>query len=42
MGIKLAGPQLLALSAHVKKEYLQADAIANCFKRILTQLKALA
>ena len=34
-------PQLSALFIHAKKGYLQANAITNHFKRILTQFKAL-
>jgi hypothetical protein len=32
----------LILLIQIKKEFFRADAVANCFKRILTQLKALA
>ena len=42
LGIEPAGPVPSALSAHAKKEFLRADAIAGRFERILTQLKALA
>ena len=42
MGIEPPGPPPPTLSAQAKKEYLRADAIANRFERILTQLKALA
>ena len=42
LGIEPAGPRPSALSPHAKKEYLRADAIANCFEHILIQLKALA
>jgi len=42
LGIEPAGPRPSVLSAHAKKEYLRADAIAGRFERILTQLKALS
>jgi len=42
LGIEPAGPCPPALSAQAKKEFFRADAVANRFERILTQLKALA
>lgn len=42
LGIEPVGPVPSTLSAHAKKEFLRADAIAGRFERILTQLKALA
>ena len=42
LGIEPAGPSPLTLSAQAKKEFFRADSVANRFKRILTQLKALA
>jgi RNase H-like domain found in reverse transcriptase/Reverse transcriptase (RNA-dependent DNA polymerase)/Integrase zinc binding domain/Chromo (CHRromatin Organisation MOdifier) domain len=42
LGIEPAGPRPPTLSPQVKKEFFRADAVANRFERILTQLKALA
>jgi len=42
LGIEPAGPRPPTLSAQAKKEFFRADAVANRFERILTQLKALA
>ena len=42
LGIEPAGPCPPTLSAQAKKEFFRADAVANRFERILTQLKALA
>ena len=42
MGIELMKPQHPNLSPQAKKEFLRADAIADRFERILSQLKALA
>jgi hypothetical protein len=42
LGIEPAGLHPLILSAQAKKEFFHTDAVANHFKRILTQLKALA
>jgi hypothetical protein len=40
--IESIGLHPLILSAQAKKEFFYTDAVANCFKRILTQFKALA
>jgi len=42
LGIEPASPRPPTLSPQAKKEFLRADAVANRFERILTQLKALA